>query len=536
MKEIYADSFETVVWLGPPDEMSYMAFSKIISLSESWNERPTYLKTRALNGHLQEYTNFLRSEFSGEDPIQPWHAVHSLSSRAWFQRAWVVQEINVAPTTIFLCGDRAVDMVDLLNTRQVIVQHCGCMEMATDFKIIGMKEVISSVLMISGMWQDLGESIVRYRSQTSSTAGSSLIAALDRLRFKYATEPHDKVYAARGLAGTDGQMTPVDYSLPIKTVYASMAQRLIHASQSFYILAYCHYPPKVLDLPTWAADWSDTSCPHRVALPQEGFQYHESLNQEKVYHTTKESEFYVRFEHGNRTMVVKGAWFDRLAFTSSSGIRSYGIAGVPQQKGLDIQAVARDAEEANQTTMDYIAITHKAKWLREWALFLSDQEATSFPMIDRTGWSFNPDVGRETFKQPFYSPTEEDLLSAYLTTLIADVMVDQDKGHEIRVPSTQEYISWVIQPEISLEEVFSFRLEGRAFAVSDLGLIALVPAEARAHDLIAIVQGSDLPFILRPSGNGFSFIGQAYVHGIMDGETWSLVEDGTVPLEEIPII
>lgn len=235
-------------------------------------------------------------------------------------------------------------------------------------------------------------------------------------------------------------------------------------------------------------------------------------------------------------MVVKGAWFDRLAFTSSSGIRSYGIAGLPQQKGLDIQAVARDAEEADKSTMDYIAITHKAKWLREWAFFLSDQEATSFPMINRTGWSFNPDVGRETFKQPLYIPTEEDLLSAYLSTLIADVMVDQDKGHEIRVPSTQNYINWAIQPEISLEEAFSFRLEGRALAVSDLGLIALVPAEARVHDLIAIVQGSDLPFILRPSGDSFSFIGQAYVHGVMNGETWSLVEDDTVPLEEISIV
>ena len=63
----------------------------------------------------------------------------------------------------------------------------------------------------------------------------------------------------------------------------------------------------------------------------------------------------------------------------------------------------------------------------------------------------------------------------------------------------------------------SNRLEGRSFADSLMDLTSLVPREARLDDKIALVQGSQAPFIVRPSGSEFQFIGLAYVHGIVDG-------------------
>lgn len=159
-------------------------------------------------------------------------------------------------------------------------------------------------------------------------------------------------------------------------------------------------------------------------------------------------------------------------------------------------------------------------------------------MLHRDGWVFNADKGIQTFQQPIYKPSKEDMLEAYLKTLTADAVLDENKGHDVRLLSRKEYFTQARDRGHSLVGLLSYRLERRAFAVSEYGFFCLVPAQARVHDLIALVQGSELPFVLRPSQGRvrFSIIGQAYVHGIMDGEVWSLVQDGSMPLEEVSII
>ena len=81
----------------------------------------------------------------------------------------------------------------------------------------------------------------------------------------------------------------------------------------------------------------------------------------------------------------------------------------------------------------------------------------------------------------------------------------------------------------------SLRRGRRKIGVSQRGLYTLVPAETVVGDSIVIVQGSELPFILRPSGGGFWYIGQCYVHGIMDGEVWAGLGTG-IQLSTIRIV
>ncbi|PMD28931.1 hypothetical protein L207DRAFT_380461, partial [Hyaloscypha variabilis F] len=50
------------------------------------------------------------------------------------------------------------------------------------------------------------------------------------------------------------------------------------------------------------------------------------------------------------------------------------------------------------------------------------------------------------------------------------------------------------------------------------GYMGLAPSTAREGDLVCVLLGGDVPFILRPSKSNYSLIGESYVHGIMDGE------------------
>lgn len=69
---------------------------------------------------------------------------------------------------------------------------------------------------------------------------------------------------------------------------------------------------------------------------------------------------------------------------------------------------------------------------------------------------------------------------------------------------------------------------GYMFFTTKKGYMGLVQGDASPGDLVAIVQGSDVPLILRRQAsspgrdskkrNFYTLVGASYVHGIMDGQ------------------
>jgi hypothetical protein len=116
---------------------------------------------------------------------------------------------------------------------------------------------------------------------------------------------------------------------------------------------------------------------------------------------------------------------------------------------------------------------------------------------------------------------------AYWSTVCADVIWNDAKKvqtcrREKTLSLAQKSILEVIMKyDPAQSDLMGLRMGRRRVGVSQRGLYALVPAETAIGGSIVIVQGSELPFILRPSGGGFCYIGQCYVHGIMDGEVWA---------------
>ncbi|KAH7379332.1 hypothetical protein DE146DRAFT_761521 [Phaeosphaeria sp. MPI-PUGE-AT-0046c] len=67
---------------------------------------------------------------------------------------------------------------------------------------------------------------------------------------------------------------------------------------------------------------------------------------------------------------------------------------------------------------------------------------------------------------------------------------------------------------------------GRRFFITKSGHFGLAPPAAEKGDKVALLQGVDVPFILRKQGRGFELIGEAYVDGLMNGaviEQWQMV-------------
>jgi hypothetical protein len=59
----------------------------------------------------------------------------------------------------------------------------------------------------------------------------------------------------------------------------------------------------------------------------------------------------------------------------------------------------------------------------------------------------------------------------------------------------------------------------RSFATTRKGYMALVPRKATPGQLVCMLRGGNVPFVLSRRGDGyFELVGEAYVHGIMDGK------------------
>jgi hypothetical protein len=66
-------------------------------------------------------------------------------------------------------------------------------------------------------------------------------------------------------------------------------------------------------------------------------------------------------------------------------------------------------------------------------------------------------------------------------------------------------------------------LYGLRPSISENGYVGLVPEHTRPGDRICVIFGAIVPFVLRKVlGGEFEIVGEAYVHGIMDGEAMDM--------------
>lgn len=75
---------------------------------------------------------------------------------------------------------------------------------------------------------------------------------------------------------------------------------------------------------------------------------------------------------------------------------------------------------------------------------------------------------------------------------------------------------------------------GRVLFASATGYVGLAPHGAREGDLVFVVMGADVPYVLRPleGDDGYELVGEAYVQGAMQGELMAMDH---LPVQDIMI-
>lgn len=85
----------------------------------------------------------------------------------------------------------------------------------------------------------------------------------------------------------------------------------------------------------------------------------------------------------------------------------------------------------------------------------------------------------------------------------------------------------------------------RKICFTERGFIGLVPEDAGVGDMIYVLLGGQVLYTLRPVKVGlkddgccttFSFVGEAYLHGLMDGKVMGRVERREAGIQDVVLV
>ncbi|KAF2663354.1 HET-domain-containing protein [Microthyrium microscopicum] len=527
MADVYRQARKVIVWLGPSIGASDTAMRRACVIgckALQYGVRPSNEPQEALELKQDPQSEELLSEVSemvaSKDPTQhfPAYDFVKLTYRPWFSRAWILQEVTVAEGEVWIaCGDvglpldvfaAAVKLVALWLTSELRkVTPAGTSteehnQISTLMERIGMSKLVDPFFSAWSLISQFGgptkqdNPLLPVNPQASMTLGTrwkywklrdqgntmSLMSLLTR-NFTLDTteglqcrEPKDKIYALAGISGDMGFLGDpsrfCDRAWPAHNVYMDTARHLIGLA-NIDVLSLCREQDP--SLPSWVPDWSK-----RIRQPWSLYR------DDGLFHASGVSESRTNTflsEAGDASSRVLNLNVYRVDSVKTTGLKEYGSIW---EAGLDDPFDYKSAGEVFDTVKHFLSLS-KRGYTKDaiWRISVGDKET------DKQG----------QFKRA--SPTFEE---AYVQ------MVTEIRSHH----PGKRYLG----PAFAAYQNMMLSMHGSTPFLSQQGYVGLCPDTTEHDDVICIPVGSHVPYVFRRSANGTTFrlIGEAYVHGIMDGE------------------
>lgn len=486
MAKIYESSVEVLVWLGPADDESDTAMEKFESVGN-----------KAITAGIQDFraadtANWFEpggdervcrikaplNELAVQEGLGLFHqSMVPFSKRDYWTRVWVVQEISLARTVTIVCGSKRLSFTTFAAasnfcafarwTLRTRVTRADWLDPVTGPLL---RSVSGSGHAPSAAPNVLIGARRRYHLETGEE--ESLRSLLQRtciLRSAgiplKATDARDKIYGLLGLASDSKKLGIIpDYSKSATEVYADVARAMI-ADGHTTILAWCQQPTGVEQFPSWVPDFSS-----HIREP-----CGEDHLAGALFCASGSTAL-------SQISVSQGAdrYLLRLLGTKIDTIAELGTAWEP------LVDSPFNREGAQQLLNEVETFCHRS-------LLLSTPEQVSdakmrIPCANQAGYGASRSRASSSIRE------EYELL---------------------RLPET--YTSDKV-PMNHYRTAMGFQHNRKPFLSAE-GYVGLVPAVAEIGDIIIIIFGATVPFVVRKlDGGKVQLIGEAFVHGIMDGE------------------
>ena len=318
--------------------------------------------------------------------------------------------------------------------------------------------------------QTAAESMDRIRQNHHADSGTTLLDALFMSYRFQCTDMRDKIFALAGLANhaERGMLPPSRYDLSIDEIYHRSAVAILRSHGNLDLLRCVIHPRPPSNLPSWVPDWRANSRVQRMLR-------NEAL---EPYGTRSTFGVDFSFSDDNSILIVQGRSIGTVLETSAE------MSYLEQEDTL-------------------------AKW-RDLAQIASKNYFESYP---RTFWETLVAAAE-------HEPCTDDATGREQS--IAAMYLAWQKVIDRRSPQA------IIQASSSItddnEKAINFNgrmLEssiGRKMFIVDNAGIGLGPSEGCPGDLVCCfgrhVERTSVLCVVRPDGESFRFIGEAYVHSV----------------------
>jgi hypothetical protein len=474
MRQIYQHASRVLVWLGKEQKNSDLAMEFIANTN---------------------FTKMNVNELQGANFQTMWAAQGWLVTRQWWSRVWCLQEICVPERDpVLVCGTKEVafrrftEFFDCING----------LEFETD-----RPAVMASLLIL----QNTSCFIIVRRCFQADDLGMDISLLLRFATNLGATDPKDKIYALLGLAtrATRSNIIP-DYSKPVSQVFAEATHFLLNSKNSLNPLSQWKNRSDVPfehSLPSWVPNWSRKPI-EAVDLPK------------NIYKATK----------GVQAELHPSPWnilrLDAILLDQVDHVSELFQFNTIEDTRSSLDQLVRMLESV------------RPKYKKSCALSIDPRKSDSIWRTLITDCITAEDLSQvhpapaelsRLFEILLYGPGDDP--RPWRSTASSDGYLDIPT---LRLnsprPSIPKSFGLYKNPTDRLENYLKPYLrrlwyfdKSRLFVTSS-GRVGMAHSNVKAGDRIALLTGADTPFVLRPkeAKESFLLVGNAYVHGIMQGE------------------
>lgn len=463
MRTIYQKSIKVLVWLGI--DKNDQASKATAALQEIGSACCAQSRTPA--AQLKDV-----DDFWGIVPVVPFDSLACDSPDSWHAVAWYLS----------LTWFRRLWVFQEVNSGSPALMMCGNTSVEWDIAALASTYIRKQ----TGIRQQWGLQsshinniyIMRHRSVHMTFTPPQL---LNWVRSFDASDPLDRVYALLGMAPI-AKMTPpwrADYSKSRMELYRELATRCVLEVQGLSILACVQHPRDInQDFPSWVPQWDES---------------------------------------------------ERMIPISRSFAFDWNSCGPTRVSAEVLKSVLR--------IEGIVVDTVKSKTDIDNSLWF-DSRNCAFP--DHPVLEF----WRSQASSPTIYPTGEASIEAYAAVLTAGLDRHANKAVEKRVDFRADFMGYIMRlletseqdPNVVEEtasenwSMFEYRARlcsmNRSVFNTNMGYMGLGPNALLPDDIVCVLLGGIVPFVLRPREGYYQLVGDAYVHGMMDAEAVSKCEAG----------
>ena len=396
-------------------------------------------------------------------PSFEWEALAKLFERTYFRRIWVVQEIVVASNAVIRCGSLTIswEYVEYMARSLLATGWVRALKQVYGFNVI--PNFVQTISNIKASFSEL-----------NGGRGVPLSLLLSASRSFQAIDPRDKIMALVGLSDHrslgSSASTLLDYSKADEDLYIEVTAHLMRRERSLNLLSSVEdISDRTMNLPSWVPNY-------RV------WQRHTILGSSiRVAH--------LNFNAAGRTQ-VSASW-------ASDG-RVLAVDGYTYDtiENVSVNSLDRQIEDKN-VILEWLQVAEPL--IRRgiigieafWRTLIGDQGSHIFPAPKQYGTHFESYLFHAKARNQGYPKMPKIRKSGDAS----------NAAHPLVYQAALGYVA-----------------PNRKFLTTTKGLIGLGPRSMQPDDLICIMSGGRVPYILRKEGGHYRLVGESYVHGLMEGQ------------------